>query len=33
LGYRYQFITLARIHNNRFNTFQFAHANARGEGM
>ena len=33
LGYRYQFITLAGIHINWFNTFQFAHAYARGEGM
>ena len=33
LGYKYQFITLAGIHVNWFNTFQFAHAYARGEGM
>ena len=33
LGYKYQFITLAGIHINWFNTFQFAHAYARGEGM
>lgn len=33
LGYKYQFITLAGIHLNWFNTFQFAHAYAQGEGM
>jgi isocitrate lyase len=33
LGYKYQFITLAGIHLNWYNTFQFAHAYARGEGM
>ena len=33
MGYKYQFITLAGIHNNWFQTFQFAHAYARGEGM
>jgi len=33
LGYKYQFITLAGIHINWFNTFQFAHAYAQGEGM
>ena len=33
LGYKYQFITLAGIHINWFNTFKFAHAYARGEGM
>ncbi len=33
LGYKYQFITLAGIHINWYNTFQFAHAYARGEGM
>lgn len=33
LGYKYQFITLAGIHVNWYNTFQFAHAYARGEGM
>ena len=33
LGYKYQFITLAGIHINWFNTFQFAHAYANGEGM
>ena len=33
LGYKYQFITLAGIHINWFNSFQFAHAYAQGEGM
>jgi isocitrate lyase len=33
MGYKYQFITLAGIHINWFNTFQFAHAYARGQGM
>ncbi|MEZ5477138.1 MAG: isocitrate lyase [Thiolinea sp.] len=33
LGYKYQFITLAGIHINWYNTFQIAHAYARGEGM
>jgi isocitrate lyase len=33
LGYKYQFITLAGIHINWYNTFQFAHAYANGEGM
>ena len=33
LGYKYQFITLAGIHLNWYNTSQFAHAYARGEGM
>ena len=33
MGYKYQFITLAGIHINWFNTFEFAHAYARGEGM
>ena len=33
MGYKYQFITLAGIHVNWYNTFQFAHAYARGEGM
>ncbi len=32
-GYKYQFITLAGIHINWFNTYQFAYAYARGEGM
>ena len=33
LGYKYQFITLAGIHLNWYNTFRFAHAYAHGEGM
>ena len=33
LGYKYQFITLAGIHINWYNTFQFAHAYAGGQGM
>ncbi len=33
LGYKYQFITLAGIHINWFNTFRFAHDYARGQGM
>lgn len=33
LGYKYQFITLAGIHVNWYNTFQFALAYAGGEGM
>jgi isocitrate lyase len=33
LGYKFQFITLAGIHINWYNTFRFAHAYARGEGM
>ncbi|MDR1888145.1 MAG: isocitrate lyase [Zoogloeaceae bacterium] len=33
LGYKFQFITLAGIHINWFNTFRFAHAYASGEGM
>ena len=33
LGYKFQFITLAGIHINWYNTFQFAHSYARGEGM
>ncbi len=33
LGYKFQFITLAGIHINWFNTFKFAHAYANGEGM
>lgn len=32
-GYRFQFITLAGIHINWFNSFRFAHDYARGEGM
>jgi len=33
LGYKFQFITLAGIHLNWFNSFQFAHDYARGQGM
>jgi isocitrate lyase len=33
MGYKFQFITLAGIHINWYNTFKFAHAYARGEGM
>jgi isocitrate lyase len=33
MGYKYQFITLAGIHINWYNTFQFAHNYARGQGM
>ncbi len=33
LGYKYQFITLAGIHVNWYNTFKFAQAYAGGEGM
>ncbi len=33
LGYKFQFITLAGIHLNWYNTFRLAHAYARGEGM
>jgi len=33
LGYKYQFITLAGIHINWYNTFDFAYNYARGEGM
>jgi len=33
LGYKYQFITLAGIHINWFNTFKFARDYAGGEGM
>ena len=33
LGYKFQFITLAGIHSNWFNTFKLAHAYAQGEGM
>nr|WP_232226733.1 isocitrate lyase [Algiphilus aromaticivorans] len=32
-GYKYQFITLAGIHINWYNTFEFAHKYAQGEGM
>ena len=33
MGYKYQFITLAGIHINWYNSFKFAHDYARGEGM
>lgn len=33
MGYKYQFITLAGIHNMWFNMFDLAHNYARGEGM
>ncbi|GGA65860.1 isocitrate lyase [Neiella marina] len=33
MGYKYQFITLAGIHNMWFNMFELAHAYAQGEGM
>ena len=33
MGYKFQCITLAGIHINWYNTFQFAHAYAGGEGM
>ena len=33
MGYKYQFITLAGIHLNWYNSFMLAHAYARGEGM
>lgn len=33
MGYKYQFITLAGIHSNWYNTFKFAHQYAQGEGM
>ena len=33
MGYRYQFITLAGIHNMWFNMFDLAYDYARGEGM
>ncbi|MDR1647574.1 MAG: isocitrate lyase [Zoogloeaceae bacterium] len=33
MGYVYQFITLAGIHNMWFNMFDLAHAYAQGEGM
>ena len=33
LGYKYQFITLAGIHNMWYNMFDLAHNYARGEGM
>ncbi|NOH69864.1 isocitrate lyase [Vibrio pectenicida] len=33
IGYKYQFITLAGIHNMWFNMFELAHDYAQGEGM
>jgi len=33
LGYKYQFITLAGIHNMWYNMFDLAHKYAQGEGM
>ncbi len=33
LGYKFQFVTLAGIHLNWYNTFNFAFSYARGEGM
>ena len=33
MGYKYQFITLAGIHNMWYNMFELAHKYARGEGM
>jgi isocitrate lyase len=33
MGYKYQFITLAGIHNMWFNMFDLAYEYARGEGM
>nr|WP_297460190.1 isocitrate lyase [uncultured Halomonas sp.] len=33
MGYKYQFITLAGIHNMWFNMFDLAHEYAQGEGM
>ncbi|UAA39379.1 isocitrate lyase [Paraneptunicella aestuarii] len=33
MGYKYQFITLAGIHNMWYNMFELAHAYAGGEGM
>ncbi len=33
MGYKYQFITLAGIHNMWYNMFDLAHDYARGEGM
>lgn len=33
MGYQYQFITLAGIHNMWFNMFQLSYRYARGEGM
>ena len=33
MGYKYQFITLAGIHNMWYNMFDLAHEYAQGEGM
>jgi isocitrate lyase len=33
MGYKYQFITLAGIHNMWFNMFDLSYDYARGEGM
>eukprot|EP00095_Tigriopus_kingsejongensis_P005156 maker-scaffold46_size468662-snap-gene-3.29 protein:Tk05156 transcript:maker-scaffold46_size468662-snap-gene-3.29-mRNA-1 annotation:"hypothetical protein" len=33
MGYKYQFITLAGIHNMWYNMFELSHAYAQGEGM
>lgn len=33
MGYKYQFITLAGIHNMWYNMFELAHSYAQGEGM
>ncbi|WP_330924657.1 isocitrate lyase [Candidatus Sororendozoicomonas aggregata] len=33
MGYKYQFITLAGIHNMWYNMFELAHQYAQGEGM
>jgi isocitrate lyase len=33
MGYKFQFITLAGIHNMWYNMFQLAHSYAQGEGM
>lgn len=33
MGYKYQFITLAGIHNMWYNMFELAHNYAQGEGM
>ena len=33
MGYKFQFITLAGIHTNWYNTFELAYNYARGEGM
>lgn len=33
MGYKYQFVTLAGVHNMWYNMFDLAHAYAQGEGM